>query len=317
VTKPPALHSGKNSSATTTAILVLAPLFFSTNIIFGRVTVETTEPWTLAFIRWFFCALILMPFVAPSIALHLDALKRMKIRLLLLGFLGMWICGALVYLALKYTSATNGTLIYTSSPVLIIFLEWLFRNRKVGLREFIGIAIALTGVLVIVFRGSIDVLMSLSFNPGDMLFVLTAISWAIYSVLLKSPDLDPVPTLTLFTVIAFMGAVTLAPFAIIEIVYFDAFPTGGDVWLNIAGIILLSSIIAFSAFQYGVKKAGASVAGLYMYLLPVYGVGMAVLFLGESFELYHVAGIITVSGGVMLASMPATLLQRLPGVRSL
>ncbi len=252
-----------------------------------------------------------MPFVASSITEHLDALMRVKRRLLLLGFLGMWICGALVYLALKYTSATNGTLIYTSSPVLIIFLEWLFRGRNVGRREFLGIAIAMLGVLVIVFRGDLDVLMSLDFNPGDMIFVLTAISWSIYSVLLKSPDLDPVPTLTLFTVIAFMGAVTLAPFTIVEIVYYDAFPTGAVVWLNIAGIIFLSSIIAFSAFQYGVKSAGASVAGIYMYLLPVYGVGMAVLFLGESFELYHVAGILTVSGGVILASFPVSMLQRM------
>ncbi len=302
--------------AITFVILAFMPLFFSTNIIFGRVAVSTVEPWTLAFIRWFTCTLILMPFVAHSIVQHSTTLRLQWRRLLLLGVLGMWICGALVYLALKYTSATNGTLIYTSSPVLIIFLEWLFRGRKVGVREFTGIAIAMIGVLIIIFRGSLDVLLSLNFNTGDLLFVITAVSWAIYSVLLKSPALDSIPTITLFSVIAFMGALTLAPFTIIEIVYQNAFPTGLASWINIAGIVLFASLIAFSAFQYGVKTAGAPIAGIFMYLLPVYGVGMAVVFLGESFELYHLAGIITVSGGVIIATLPVSLLRKLPGLKS-
>ena len=205
-------------------ILAFMPLFFSTNIIFGTVAVASVEPWTLAFIRWFSCALILFPFVAPAIAEHIEVFKKQWKRLALLGFLGMWICGALVYLALKYTSATNGTLIYTSSPVLIIFLEWAFRGRKVGMREFVGIAIAMLGVLIIIFRGSAEIFMSLNFNYGDLLFVLSAISWSVYSVLLKTPDFDTVPTFSLFAVIAFMGALTLAPFTIVEIVYYNTFP---------------------------------------------------------------------------------------------
>lgn len=295
-------------------ILAFMPLFFSTNIIFGRVAMASVEPWTLAFIRWFSCALILTPFVAPSIIQHMDVFKRQWKRLLLLGFLGMWICGALVYLALKYTSATNGTLIYTSSPVLIIFLEWLFRGRKVGTREFTGIAIAMLGVLIIIFRGSVEVLMSLNFNSGDLIFLLCAISWSIYSVLLKTPEFDTVPTISLFAVIAFMGALTLAPFTIVEIVFHDTFPTSTPSWINIAGIVMFASLIAFTAFQYGVKVAGAPVTGIFMYLLPAYGVGMAVMFLGEQFELYHFAGILTVSGGVIIATIPLAILRKLPGL---
>ncbi len=295
----------------TFVVLALMPLFFSSNIIFGRDVVELVEPWTLAFIRWFTCTLILIPFVAPVIAEHIVVLRQNWKRLLLLGFLGMWICGALVYLALKYTSATNGTLIYTSSPALIIFLEWMFKGRKVGGRELSGIAIAMTGVAVIIFRGSLNTMMSLEFNIGDLLFLLSAISWSIYSVLIKTPGLDRVPTVALFVVIAFMGAITLAPFTIVEIVYRDTFPTSLVSWLNIGGIILFASLIAFNAFQHGVKVAGSSIAGIFMYLLPVYGVGMAVFYLGEIFQPYHLAGILLVGGGIILATLPATIINRL------
>lgn len=297
-------------SLRTFVILALMPLFFSTNIVFGREAVNAVEPWTLAFIRWFSCALILMPFAAPSIRQHREVLTEHWKRLMLMGFLGMWICGALVYLALKYTTATNGTLIYTSSPVLIIFLEWAFRGRNVGRREFAGIAVALLGVMIIIFRGDINVLLSLNFNMGDMIFVATAISWSIYSVLLKSPSFDGIPTLVLFTTIALMGAITLAPFTIIEIVYQDAFPSTIASWTNISGIVVFSSLIAFTAFQYGVKTAGASQTGIFMYLLPVYGVGLAVFYLGETFHLYHLAGIFTVSGGVILATIPMRLFRK-------
>jgi drug/metabolite transporter (DMT)-like permease len=177
------------------------------------------------------------------------------------------------------------------------------------MKEFAGIAIALFGVLIIIFRGDINVLLSLNFNLGDMIFVATAISWSVYSVMLKTPAFEGIPTIVLFTTIALMGAITLAPFTIVEIVYQDAFPTSLNAWGHISGIVVFSSLIAFTAFQYGVKTVGASLAGIFMYFLPVYGVGMAVFYLGETFHLFHLAGILTVSGGVILATIPLGLVR--------
>ena len=99
------------------------PLFFSSNIIFGRAVTDQVEPFTLAFIRWGVTALILLPFVGSAISANRALIRQSLHQLAVLGILGMWICGALVYLALDYTTATNGTLIYTSSPVLIILIE--------------------------------------------------------------------------------------------------------------------------------------------------------------------------------------------------
>ena len=258
--------------------------------------------------RWFSCALILMPFAAAGIGANLEVLLRHWKRLLALGFLGMWICGALVYLALKYTSATNGTLIYTTSPVMIILLERIFGDRRITPRQALGIGIAMIGVLVIIFRGDWAALMAMRFNTGDLLFVLAAVSWSIYSVILKSTAFEPVPTLSLFTIIAVAGAVTLAPFCAAEIVYRNTFPAGLGTWLNITGIIVFASLIAFSSYQFGVRRAGASVTGIFMYLMPVYGVLMAVVFLKESFQTYHFWGIVATLAGVIMATFPTSLL---------
>ncbi len=286
-------------------ILIFMPLFFSSNIIFGRAAINLgAEPFTLAFLRWGLSAAILMPFVIRELRQADIDWTTFTGPLLLMGFLGMWVCGALVYFALKYTSATNGTLIYTSSPVLILLIEWAFRGRRIGLREAIGIMLAFFGVVAIVVRGDFDRLIGLSFNLGDLIFVATAISWAIYSVLLRTERFQAVPTFPLFALIAAAGALTLAPFAVFEIAWTLKFPNQLAVWGYVAGIVFLSSIIAFSSFQYGVKVVGSSVAGIFLYLLPVYGVAMAVLFLGETLEAFHFWGIALVLGGVVLATWP-------------
>ncbi len=286
------------------------PLFFSSNIIFGRAAVAEVEPFTLAFLRWAATCLILLPFVLPALKGTKAQLRTLTPLLLAMGFLGMWVCGALVYLALKYTTATNGTLIYTSSPIMIILIEWLFRGRAIGLREIIGIALAFLGVIVIVSKGSLNNLLGLKFNLGDIIFLVTAFAWAIYSAALKSTAFQTFQTLPLFALIAGSGALLLAPFAMFEIWWLGTFPTTASAWTNIAGIVGVASLLAFSMFQYGVKVLGASLTGVFMYLLPVYGVTLAVLFLGEELAKFHLWGIMLVLSGIIIATAPGSLRKK-------
>jgi hypothetical protein len=102
------------------AVMILTPLFFSSNLIFGRSTIPEVAPFTLAFLRWTAASLALAPFVwlaRDHVRTYVSSSPR---HWLLLGFLGMWICGAGVYYALQFTTATNGTLIYTTSPLMVI-----------------------------------------------------------------------------------------------------------------------------------------------------------------------------------------------------
>lgn len=285
-------------------LLCVMPLFFTSNLIIGRGAIATVEPWTLAFLRWSLAAIILLPFAWSGLRLHARLLLAEWRLLTVIGFLGMWICGAIVYLALNYTTATNGTLIYTSSPVLILLLERLFRGRAISGRESVGIVLALAGVVTIVVKGSLGVLLGLRFNIGDILFAAAAFSWAIYCVLLKDKRLALLPSTTVFAATAVTGTLTLAPFMAVEIAQTGRFPMSLDAWLSIGGIVISASLLAFSCFQYGVKILGPSVTGLFMYLLPPYGVVMAIVFLGERLEPFHLAGSALVMIGLILATAP-------------
>ncbi|MEX3008934.1 DMT family transporter [Hoeflea sp. TYP-13] len=286
-------------------VMALTPLFFSTNIIFGRVTVPEVAPFTLAFLRWSFCALILLPFVFKARREVIDVVRREPLLLLLLGFLGMWISGAGVYYSLQHTTATNGTLIYTTSPLMIILLERVFFDRTIRWRELGGMAVAFVGVAAILFQGSFNRFLSGSLNVGDVGFVLAAVSWAGYSILFRSGRLSKLPIMSLFGLVCAAGALLLLPFALFEFVSGAVMPVTGSAWQGIAGIVVFSSLLAFSGFQYGLRTLGASLTGIFMYLLPPYGVLLAVLFLGEKLQAFHVAGILLVLGGVSLATFPA------------
>jgi drug/metabolite transporter (DMT)-like permease len=288
-------------------VMIVTPLFFSSNLIFGRGVVDEVAPFTLALIRWLAVTLALSPFIFMEWPVVRTLLAASWRRILVLAFLGMWICGGVVYLALRETTATNGTLIYTTSPVLIILLEALFRGRRIGWREAVGAAIAFGGVVTIVLRGDVGALFALRFNSGDLLFVSAAIAWATYSIVYKSEPLRGISNMTLFAVVAGAGALLLFPVAVVEWSMGAGLPTNAAAWGGIGGIIVFASLLAFSGFQFGVRELGAPLAGMFMYLLPPYGVGLAVLFLGEQLEPFHFVGITLVMAGIVLATLPASV----------
>lgn len=291
-------------------VMVLTPLFFSSNLIFGRSTISEVAPFTLAFLRWSAAAIALAPFIWMARQNARAYVSAFPGHWLVLGFLGMWVCGAGVYYALQFTTATNGTLIYTTSPLMVIVLQRLFYGRTTSWRELLGILIGFVGVAMIVLKGDLAALTRLDFNRGDLIFIVAALSWAVYSVLLKGPRTSGMPVAALFGLIALAGAMLLAPFALWEWASGAQMPVTASAWTGIAGIVVFSSLLAFGGYQYGVARLGAATTSIFMYLLPVYGVGLAVLVLAEPFHAYHAAGILTVLGGLVLATVPAGLLRR-------
>lgn len=285
------------------AALIVSPIFFSTNVVFGRAGTDIA-PFLMAFIRWGTVGLFLTLLCRNHWTQMLATVRAQWPLLLLLGFLGMFICGGFVYVALRETTATNGTLIYTLPPVIIILIEHFWRKRPLQLRESLGVSMAIIGVGIIVAKGSLKNLVNLDFNDGDLLFLAAATSWAVYSVILKSKVFADLDTLPLFAIIALFGALILSPFALWEIVQGQDLPTTSRHWLIIAGVTLFAGLIAYSTYQYGVKILGPSIAGIFMYLMPIFGICFAWMFLGENIQDFHFAGILAVLTGVILATFP-------------
>jgi len=286
------------------ALLALMPLFFASNVVIGRASAGLVEPWTLAFWRWAIAALILLPFAWSGIARNWSAFRAVWREILILGLLGMLVCGGLVYVSLHWTTATNAALLYTGSTLFIVLLDALYFRQPLTSVRIAGLAIGFLGVATIVLQGEPGRLLTLEFNPGDLGIAVCSFSWAIYSVMLKAERLRALPTLPLFAAIALVGALTLVPPMAYEAVALGAVPTGGRAWASILALAVIPSVLAYGIYQLCIKEVGPSITGVFLYLMPVYGVALAVLTLGESFLAFHAAGLVLVVGGVVLATDP-------------
>ncbi len=222
------------------ALLLAMPLFFVSNLIIGRAVTNAVEPSTLAFWRWFLASLILLPFAWRGILDNAARLRGLWRELLALGVLGMLICGAGVYLSLRYTTASNSALIYTSSAILIVVLEAVFFRARLSGGRVLGALIGFAGVAVIILHGEVSRLLSWQFNVGDLGIALCAAAWAVYSILLKRKELKALPTLPLFAAITIVGSIVLAPFMLYELIALDALPRGHEQWIAIVALATLS-----------------------------------------------------------------------------
>lgn len=290
-------------------LFLAAPCFFSSNLIFGRGILGEIGPFITAFIRWTGATLLILPLVYGDKRACFTFIRHHTALWLSLGFLGMGICGGFVYWALTITTASNATLIYTTSSLFIILFQWLFQARQLVLREILGMVIAFSGVAVIVLKGDVEALRHMQFNIGDLGMLIAAIAFAAYSMLLRHPAVSDIAPFSLFGLLAFSGAVVLLPPAAIEVVRGGILPTTGAAYLKLAGIIFFASALAFYSFQHSVRVFGPAMAGTTLYLMPPVSIVMAVLFLGERFETYHAMGIALVMAGVVLATAPKGALR--------
>ena len=286
------------------ALLAVMPLLFASNLIIGRASAGLVEPWTLAFWRWTIAAAILTVFAWRGIVASWSSLRGASREIVILGVLGMFVCGGVVYASLHSTTATNATLIYTASSFIIVILDATFFGQRLTWTRIAGIILGFVGAATIVLQGELHRLIALEFNLGDIGIAFCAIAWAVYSVMLKAERLRSLPTWPLFALISIAGVITLVPPMLYEAVALDAFPRSRNAWLSIAALAILPSVLAYGFFQVGVREVGPSVAGIFFYLNPVYGVLLAWLFLGESFHVYHAIGLVLVVGGVVLATNP-------------
>lgn len=283
-------------------ILLLTPLFFASNVVFGRAAVVNVAPATLAFWRWLLAGLAMLPFAWSQLP-TLKRLGRLSPTLLVAAALGMGICGAGVYWSLQHTTATKGVLLYTTSPAMVALIEEAAGRRRLSLAAAAGIVLATIGVAVIVTEGAPDRLRSFDFNIGDLGFLIAALSWAIYSLLLRNSEVVTLGGIGFFTLTALFGALVNLPFWLIEGRTHGHLPHGVEAWTSIGLIVAISSILSFLSYQYSVRQVGPAQAAMFMYLLPVFGVALAALFLGEAVAAYHFAGSALVIGGVVIATL--------------
>jgi drug/metabolite transporter (DMT)-like permease len=282
-------------------LLFIAPALFCSNMLTARLVHDSFPPVALAFWRWFVTLGLLLPFTATALWRHRREILREWRDVLILGALGMGVCGAFVYIAADTTSATNIGLIYAASPIVIVALARLFYHEPLSPLQTAGILLSLAGVIAIVGRGDLQLLASLNFAPGDLWVVAAMSGWAVYAIMLRHRP-SALPMMTRFAAIVAGGVVILLPFTVNEGLSGDLPALAPRSFLTVGFLAVFASFGAYQVYGLVQRILGAGPTSLLMYLIPVYNSLLAYLLLGEALHSYHLLGAALVLPGIYLAT---------------
>lgn len=284
-------------------LLITAPLLWGGNAVAGRLAIADWQPFTLTSFRWLCAAIILFPFAIGPLKRDWLVIKQNLVVLFVLGAFGMAAFNLLMYLALNYTTAINVSIEQASMPIMIMLANFIILSQRVRWLQIVGLVLTLFGVLVTTTAGDPGRFLSEGLNRGDALMLIASVFYAAYTVGLRwRPDIH---WLSFMWVIAVSAFVMTVPFAGWELSTREFVKPGWKGWLVISYVIIFPTIVSQLCWARGVELVGSNRAGLFINLVPIFGLVLAVLIIGEKFEWYHMMGLLLVLGGIGISERAA------------
>ena len=283
-------------------MLVLATLFWAGNFVVGKIAfIENVPPFSLTFFRWLLVWVILIPFTYKEFFKLRRVILDNFLLLLLLGLTSVGLFNSFIYNALNFTQVINASLFNAVIPVAIILFGLLFKLEKTNKYQILGLIVSILGILSIITKLDLGILLTLSFNKGDILMIGAVITWGIYSAFLKKRKFE-VSLLTLVHILCTFGLVTLIPQFLFE------FSQGKTVIINdhlIYSLIYLAifpSIGSYYCWAGAVSIIGANRAGIFLSLIPLFSTILAIIFFNEKFLFFHFIGSVLIILGLLLSN---------------
>ena len=309
---PDAAQPEQDSARLALILVWMVPALWAVNYIVARKAPGLIGPHLLALGRWALVALFLVVLARKELWTRRVEIRRMWWQYLILGALGMLICGAWVYQGARSTSAMNIALIYAASPVLIALGSVWWLGESFNKRQAVGVILALAGVLHVVVKGQWAALASFQFVPGDSWILAATFAWAGYALLQKMWPSALSATARL-AAICLGGVVMLLPFAVWEIGQPDLTVWGlQSLWLVVLAA-LVPGLGAYWIYGWAQKMLGASRVAVTLYLGPLYAAVAGWAVLGERPGWHHLAGAALILPGVYLVtrqSNPAAMVRK-------
>ena len=224
-----------------------------------------------------------------------------------MGFMGMLVHNGLLFLGLNYTTATNTALIESIGPTATTVLAFIFLGERLNRFGWLGIFISCVGAVCIVAKGSLEVILNLSFNIGDVIILFAEIAWSAYVVISWQIH----GRLGTIAVTAWSGLFGSLQCFLVGLVTgsLHVYTVTPQALMGFSYLVIFSGLFAFVAWNYAVQYVGASKAGVFVYLVPLTGGIVGVVFLGEALHPAVVIGAILILSGVILTVRSKVQLQ--------
>jgi drug/metabolite transporter (DMT)-like permease len=281
-------------------IASLATIVFMWGVTFPLVKISVAEvpPITLAFLRFLLASPIMVLYSHLRDKDFKSVFARNLAPLAVMGLTGIMGYEALQNIGVELTSATESSILTSSTPIMIALLAAPFLKENLTRKHALGIVLGFAGVMVIVLPQGGDLSVNTSSLVGNSLNLLAAFSWAIYSVIGRRLATRYTPT-GLTAASTLLGTVFLIPpMCLLET---PSLPTSIQVWLALVVLSLGATCLAYTLWNQVLSEEEASKSGVALFAVPLVAAIASITFLSESVTPSFVVGAALVLAGIVLA----------------
>jgi drug/metabolite transporter (DMT)-like permease len=281
--------------------LTFAAVMWGISFIATKVAVTEAPPAVIVWLRFTIGLVILFFYLLFRNRLKLPPLKDL-LYFALLGFIGVSFHQWLQSTGLVTAQASTTSWLVSTAPIFMALLAWVFLKEKLGLLSILGIAIASLGVLLVVSNGNVASVFSGKFgNPGNVLVMISALNWAVFSVLSRSA-LNKYPAIFVLFYVLFFGGL----FSSVHFLAIRGWTYLGHLspatWLAVAFLGIGCSFLAYTFWYDGLQTISTSQAGVFLYIEPLVSLFAAAIVLGEIITIPAVLGGSLILLGVWLVN---------------
>jgi len=263
----------------------------------SKVVLDVIPPFTLLTSRLVLGVFTLLPFVFRQKGIKFT--RQQWEQVISVGFVGYGISLAFQFIGTKLSTAANGALVTSATPAFVIlFAAWILGER-VTFKRLLALGLATLGVIIVIDPRNIR--LSPEMFWGNMSLVAAALTWALYSVLIRkvTRGLTVLPV----SLVAFLGGLPLTvPASIVESKLISIGDITFGTALGILYIGVISTALAMFLWNTAFARLEAGVASLTFFAQPVVGVGLGALLLGEPLNALFLSGGFLIGIGIILAA---------------
>lgn len=265
---------------------VLLPLMtsvlFSGSYIAGKYTTLDLGPLTTTLLRYL-VALTFLSSLLVHYKLRALVLRRRDIApALLLGLFGIVGYHYFFFLSLRYTEVANTAIINAMSPIVTSVAAAFLIKERLSRRNYAGLVVAFIGVLILLCDGNLDVILAVRFNKGDLLMLLSVVSWVVYALLIRSM-LDRYSGFTLTFYATLFGVLMLLFLAPQEAPLGDIQTISRESLLSILYMGIFASGLGYLLYNLSIREIGATRTSSFVYsVIPLVVAVLAWLFFQQS-----------------------------------
>lgn len=276
--------------------LILANIIWGAASPIFKWSLANIGTFTLAFLRFFIAAYILLPFTAHKLQIK----REHVLSVILIAIFGITINISFFFLALPYTASINVPIIASSGPIVLLMFSSVFLHEKLRSKVIKGMLLSLLGVLIIIITPTSQSIINLSII-GNVMLIISTISVVIQTIIAKKiAKFYDYKTIVFWQFL--IGSVTFSPFMLNEVRLYGFLPNLG--LPGIVGILFgafLSSAAAYLFYQYALTYLDAIEVGIFTYIDPIAAIVIAVPLLHEQITLTYLFGALLVFLGIYIA----------------